>query len=169
MASLHKDPRGKSPFWYCAYTTTDGARHFKSTKTAAKKEAVQICNTWAKATSIGDNLTPDKAREIIAAGVADVMLASGETLPSATIRDWCKRWLESKEVESEKRTHERYESCLSAFIEFLGSKADKDLNALRVDDVIRYRDDTAKKRSVGTTNLELKVLRACLYGAVKQG
>jgi integrase len=168
MASLHKDPRGKSPYWYCAYQTQDGARHFRSTKATDKRQARQICDTWAKASALGAKLSPDKARQVIAQGVADILMASGQTLPSATIRDWCKRWLETKALEAEPRTHERYKTCLRRFQEFLGSKAGEDLDALKVDDVLRYRDFVAKRLSATSTNMELKVLRACLYSAQKQ-
>ena len=95
-------------------------------------------------------------------------MASGQTLPSATIRDWCKRWLETKTLEAEPRTHERYETCLRRFLEFLGSRAGEDLDALKVNDVLRYRDYVAKRLSATSTNMELKVLRACLYSAQKQ-
>ena len=105
---------------------------------------------------------------MIAQGVADILMASGQTLPSATIRDWCKRWLETKTLEAEPRTHERYETCLRRFLEFLGSKASEDLDALKVNDVLRYRDYVAKRLSATSTNMELKVLRACLYSAQRQ-
>jgi len=95
-------------------------------------------------------------------------MASGQTLPSAEIRDWCKRWLEMKALEAEPRTHERYKTCLRRFMEFLGGKADDDLDALKVDDVLRYRDYVAKRLSATSTNMDLKVLRSCLYSAQKQ-
>jgi hypothetical protein len=168
MPSLHKDPRGKSPFWYCAFQTSDGTRHFKSTKTSDKRQAQQICDTWAKVSALGGKLTPEKARQVIAQGVADVLMSSGQTLPSVTIREWSKRWLESKALEAEPRTHERYESSLRRFLEFLGGKAGEDLDALKVNDVLRFRDYVAKRLSVTSTNMDLKVLRACLYAAQKQ-
>ena len=98
---------------------------------------------------------------MIAQGVADILMASGQTLPSATIRDWCKRWLETKTLEAEPRTHERYETSLRRFLEFLGSKAGEDLDALKVNDVLRFRDYVAKRLSATSTNMDLKVLRAC--------
>ncbi len=168
MASLHKDPRGKSPFWYCAFISKVGGRHFRSTKTKDKRQAVQICNTWAKAAAFGGKLSPDKARQVIAQGVADLLMVSGQTLPSATIRDWSKRWLESKSVEAEPRTHERYETSIKRFLQFLGPRADEDLESLSVSDVIAFRDGVAKRLSVGSTNMDLKVLRACLYAAQRQ-
>ena len=165
MASLHRQT-GK-PNWFCAYTV-EGVRRFRSTKTSDKKQAWQICNTWAKASAMGGKLTPEGARNVIAAGVADVLMATGQTLPSASIRDWCKRWLEFKEVESEPRTHERYTMSIRRFLNFLGSRADCDLTALTTDEVIRYRDQTAKTLSTSSCNVEIKILRACLSTAVRQ-
>src|SRR5579871_2450740 len=110
MASLHKQ-HGK-PNWFCAFTTPDGTRRFKSTGTADKKQAEQICRTWAKASLYGEKLNADKAREIIAEGVADVLAATGQHLPTIKIVDWFKRWLEAKSVENEASTHTRYEVAL---------------------------------------------------------
>ncbi len=166
MASLRRLP--DSPFWIGCYTLPDGRRTQRSTKTTDKRQALQVCHAWAKASALGDRLTADKAREVIAAGVADVMLAGGQTLPSASVRDWCKRWLESKAVETEDRTHERYATCLRRFVEFMGDKADRDLATISADDVLRFRDDTAKRLSVTSTNMDLKVLRGCLGDAVRQ-
>jgi len=95
-------------------------------------------------------------------------MVSGQTLPSSTIRDWCKQWLESKSLEAKPRTHERYESSIRHFLQFLGPKADQDLESLSVSDVLGFRDEVAKRLSVGSTNLELKILRACLYAALRQ-
>ena len=169
MASLHKDPRGKSPYWYCSFYEKGGKRHFRSTKATDKKQAWQICNTWAKAVLHGDTLTPEKAREVISRGVADVMLASGQSLPSSTIRDWCKRWLETKEVENEASTHSRYELAIRGFVDFLGAKTDKDLDHLSANDVLRFREACSKQVSVASTNTNLRVVRACLNAAFRQG
>jgi integrase len=168
VASLHKDPRGKSPFWYCAFISKEGGRHFRSTKTKDKRQAVQICNTWAKAAALGGKLSPDKARQVIAQGVADMLMASGQTLPSATIRDWCTRWLESKSLEAEPRTHERYETSIKRFLLFLRRRADEDLDTVKVSDVLGFRDEVAKRLSTTSTNMDLKILRACLHLAQRQ-
>jgi len=167
MASLHKQKN--KPNWFCAFTTKDGNRHFKSTGTTDKKQAQEICRTWAKASLHGDKLNADKAREIIASGVADVMAASGGSLPSATIREWCKRWLEVKEIENERTTHTRYEQAIRVWLEFLGSTADKNLETLTTDSFLKFRDHCANKSSVGSTNTNLRILRACINSARQQG
>ncbi|HEV2692447.1 MAG TPA: phage integrase SAM-like domain-containing protein [Verrucomicrobiae bacterium] len=166
MASLHKQKN--KPNWFCAFTTSDGTRHFKSTGTTDKKQAEQVCRAWAKASLHGERLNADKAREIIASGVADVMAASGDTLPSATIREWCTRWLEVKEIENERTTHTRYEQAIRVWLEYLGSSADKNLETLTADSLLKFRDDCANKVSVGSTNTNLRIIRACLNSARQQ-
>ena len=214
MPSLHKQPN--KPHWFCAFTTPDGKRHFKSTGTADKSHARKICAGWVKASELAtqQSLTPDRARQLIDATIADVaeshfsgglnreilknffeeaaqlvslpnfskeLLAGlvsktvrhvastvGENIPNATIRHWCKTWLDAKGLEAAPRTHDRYETSLRRFLESLGTKADKDLASLRAEDIIRFRDTTAKILSTASANMDLKVVRACLYSAQKQ-
>jgi integrase len=214
MSSLHRQP-GK-PHWFCAFTTPDGKRRFKSTGTDNRKHAKKICDGWSKAAELAQrkDLTADKARKLIDATVSDVVdsflggtlpreslknffdkaaelvmepsftkerlqnligetvrhvaITAGEPMPNSTIRLWCKQWLESKTLESASRTSERYEVSIRRFLKSLGRKADKDLSALRPDDVIRFRDDTAKVLSITSANMDLKVVRACLYAAQRQ-
>lgn len=141
MASVHKAP-GK-PFYFCAFSTWDAEgsrwkRHFKSTGTANKREAAEICRTWDRAARAGRNgrLTPDSAREIIARGVADVFAAANrEHLPSRSVRDWCAAWLDAKRLESATTTASRYEGIIARFTDFLGRKADRDVASLTAADV----------------------------------
>lgn len=167
MASLHKQS-GK-PNWFCAFTSPDGTRHFKSTGTHDRKQAEQICRTWAKASLYGEKLNADKAREIIAAGVADVMAATGQTLPSTSISNWIGRWLNTKSVENEPATHTRYEAAMRTFSDFFGRQADRNLEFLNADKILAFRDYCAAKASVGTTNTNLKIVRSCLNAALHQG
>jgi hypothetical protein len=50
MASIHKDPRGKSPYWYVAYTLADGKRVFRSTRQTDRKKAAEVARTLERAT-----------------------------------------------------------------------------------------------------------------------
>ena len=172
MASVHKQP-GK-PHWFCSYSTRrpDGtlARHFKSTKTAHKQQAEEICRAWEQAARQASNgrLTPEAARDVIARGVADIYaIANAEDLPGASVRTWCEQWLEAKKIESSPVTVERYRNVLDNFYEHIGPKADKDLVLLRPLDVQRFRDKQAKDKSRNTANLSVKVLRAAFNAAVK--
>ena len=172
MASIHKQP-GK-PHWFCSYSTGTGVdrkRHFKSTKTADKKAALEICRAWEQTAKIGGagKLTPETAREIVARGVADIFTAiNSETMPSASVRTWCRQWLDAKQIEAEPATTVRYGYALDHFLTFLGTKAERDIATIRPADVARFRDEQARL-SRATANLGVKVLRACFNAAFKRG
>ncbi len=172
MASLHKDPRGRSPFWYCSYKTPDGVWHLRSTKSADRKQAEEICRTMAQAAALGRTrkLTPEAARDVIARAVADVFLASNdEVLPSTTIRSWCDQWLESKKIEATPSTVARYTGILQRFYAFLDRKVDRDIATLTAANIGAFRDRLAKELSRASANVAIKCLRACLSAATKQG
>jgi integrase len=174
MASIHRQP-GR-PYWFCAFSifdpqTNKWKRVFRSTKTSERKQAQAICRTWEKASIKAHNgkLSADAAREVIAQGVSDVFTAANiESLESATIKSWCDKWLEAKSIEAEQSTHERYKRIVERFLEFIGSKANRDVSTLQTHDVARFRDQEAKERARATANLSLKVLRVCFGEAEKQ-
>ncbi|MBA2271519.1 MAG: tyrosine-type recombinase/integrase, partial [Chthoniobacterales bacterium] len=170
MSSIHRQT-GR-PNWFCAFTI-GGKRVFRSTKTADKKQAREICRAWHKAALLArkgnGKLTVEAAREVIARGVGDVFAATNvESLPSATVRTWCETWLEAKSLEAEASTHSRYARIAGRFIEFLGAKADRDIATLEPLDITRFRDREAKELSRATANLSLKVLRVCFGEAMRQ-
>jgi integrase len=175
MASIHKQP-GK-PFYICSFSTWDpeagkSRRHFKSTGTANKREAEQVCATWDRAAKLGraGKLTADTAREIIARGVADVFTASNrESLPSRSWRDWSAQWLEAKRLESAPTTLSRYEGIVARFTDYLGKRADRDLASVTAADVGSFRDALARDLSRASGNLAVKVLGVALGSALKQG
>jgi integrase len=93
-----------------------------------------------------------------------------ESLPSASIKSWCKTWTEAKAIETEESTHARYKRVIERFTGFLGeAKSKRDLSALQASDVGRFRDREAKELSRSTANLSMKVLRICLGEAMRQG
>jgi integrase len=176
MPSIHKQP-GR-PFWFCAFSifnpeTNASRRVFRSTKTKDKKQALEICRAWHKAALKARNglLNEDSARTIIAQGVSDVLMAaSAESLPSASIRAWCERWLQAKAIEAGESTHIRYKPIIERLISFLGeTKSERDVSTLQASDIARLRDREARERSPATANLSLKVLRVCFGEAVRQG
>jgi integrase len=174
MPSVHKQ-KGK-PYWFAYYNTRrdDGSliRHTKSTHTKSKVQAFEIAAAWEKAarTAQAGILTPEAAREVIARGVADVFLASNrEGMPKATTRQWIDRWLEAKELEAEPSTFTRYKGIVERFAGHLGAKAKRDVAALGVEDIARFRDNEAKERSRATANLSVKVLRICFGEAERRG
>jgi hypothetical protein len=67
MASIHKDPRGKSPFFYCAFTLPNGKRCFKSTKLKGRSAAMEFCLRMEGAArkAAARNFSEDQARKIL--------------------------------------------------------------------------------------------------------
>lgn len=170
MSSVHKQD-GRRPFYFCSFMSAEGKRLFRSTKTKDKRQAEAICAKWQKAEWLKQTgkLTPERAREVIQEGVADIFLRSGEDLPRSTVQGWREKWLQAKELETETSTHSRYKGILKRFVESLGNRAKNDLSTIRANDIQEFRDSQAKLLSKATANLSLKVLRVWLGEAVTQG
>jgi integrase len=153
-----------------SFKDADETWKFRSTKTTDAKAAQEIADGWEKAALIGKQgkLTPERARSVVQAVVADIMLRSmGQTLEIRTVRAWCKQWLESKRIENEVTTWESYSSTIDVFLTFLGDKADRDLELLQPPDILAFRNYRAANWSAGTAKTSLKTLRACLSSAVQ--
>jgi integrase len=170
MASLHKQKN--RPFWYCAFITPDGKRHFKSTKATDKKQARAIANEWERAVREGRRglLTPEKARDVIARGVAEVFAVTNrETLPESTLGAWLTHWLEQKGVEASEGTAKRYKDIVESFRSFMGNHCSRDIASISATTITKWRDAEAKRVSRSTVNLSVKVIRSCFGDALKQG
>lgn len=169
MASLHKDPRGKSPYWYCAYTLPSGKRVFKSTKQTDRQKAEEFRIAISRATRLGAerNLTEQRARELIGETVEN---ASGETLTSYTVSAWFEEWLAGKRGAKANSTVEKYRRTATAFLQFLGPKAAKNLGHVSMRDVRGFRDFEAEQgKHPNTCNWLLKHLRMGFTAARRQG
>lgn len=108
MASLHKDPRGKSPYFYAAFTMSDGRRAFRSTKERDRKRAGEVARQFEKAADLGrgGNLTESQARRVL----NDILESSGQgPMNLQSTEDFIRDWLASKQATKAKGTARRYE------------------------------------------------------------
>lgn len=169
MASLHKDPRGNSPFWYAAFTLSNGRRAFKSTKHRDRKGAWDVALKWEKAADLGrnGNLTEAQARKVL----SDILESAGQgRMQSQSIDDYFETWLSSKEASKAKGTARRYRDAVEPFLRHLGPKQKLHLSALAPLDVQTFRDGELRAGLAnGTANFSLKVLRTALNAARRQG
>jgi len=166
MASIHKDPRGKSPFWYCAYKLPDGKRVFRSTRCTGKKEAKAFCEKLAEASEKAKSgrLTEDRARELISE-ISEV--STGKPLASYTVKAWFEHWLKLKKARSPK-TLARYEQVVRDFLSSLGQRAELWLHQITSDDVLAYRDSiTDAGKTTRTANLSVTVVSAGFNAALR--
>jgi integrase len=169
MASIHKDPRGKSPFWFAAFTGGDGRRMFRSTKETNRAIAQKVCFKWAEAA--------EKARrkELSAAASRKLLgeltlISSGEQLEFHSVEGWLEGWLASKAGSTAKATYAKYSQVVGSFLSHLGSRAGACLASVSPTDVSAFRDKLAAEgRSPKTVNLAKSVLNIPFEIARRRG
>ena len=169
MASIHKDPRGKSPFWYCAYRLPNGKRAFKSTKQTDRDKALSFCRTleYASRESKADRLTESRARELIS---EIVLQTTGEPLRFYSAEGWLHDWLKGKELAKCEGTFTKYEHTIESFLTSLGERAKRNLNQITPRDIQRFRDSELESgKHPRTCNFAVKHLRMPFNVARRQG
>ena len=169
MASIHKDPRGKSPYWYCAFTLPDGRRTLRSTKLVKRKQALGVCLQWEKVAEQGrdGNLTEAQSRKVL----NTILENTGQApMQSETIKEYLTNWLNGKELANKARTAERYRIVVDRFLASLGTKARHPLGSLTVRDLEGFRNQSmAEGKAPNTVGMEIKILRIVLNIARRQG
>src|SRR5258706_2654175 len=166
MASLRKKDR--SPFFFACFTLPDGTRTQRSTGSVDKGEARRIANQFEDAAREGakGRFVESRARRAI----ADIFaLANRDALPSSKLDDFLAGWLTRKELEAGEKTHAKYSSVVAQFKEFLGGKVKRDISGITAADLTGFRDDLAKRVTVGTVNVAVKVLRSAFSAARRDG
>lgn len=166
MASLRRVPR--SPYWIACFTLPDGTRTNRSTGTEDKRQAQRIANDFEDAAdeARAGRLTETRARKTI----ADIFaIGNKDALPSSSMKDYLESWLKRKELEAGETTHARYAVICRQFLAYLGTKANRDLLQVTAKEFVSFRDFQAAKLSANSVNICLKVLRAAMAQAVRDG
>ena len=169
MASIHKDPRNKSPFWYCAYRLPNGKRTFRSTKTTDRAAALKFCRglEYASHESRAGRLTESRALELISEIVEQT---TGEPLRSYSVEKWLQEWLAGKKSTKSRATSLKYEAAIGKFLESLGPRARLNLRHIAPRDVLHFREsEVAAGKQPGTCNDYLGIVRSAFTAARKQG
>jgi len=169
MASIHKDPRGKSPFWYCAYRLPNGKRTFRSTKQTDRRAAEEFCRRleYASHESKAGRLTESRAHELISEIVEH---STGEPLRNYTAEEWLREWLQGKKSTKAQGTFLKYVNVINSFLASLGNRAKFNVNHIAPRDVLRWRDAQildGLKPSTGNNNV--KIVRMAFTSARRQG
>jgi integrase len=169
MASIHKDPKKRSPFWYCAYTLPDGTRAFKSTKQKNKSVATEVCAKLARAARNArtKNFGEAQARKLL----NEILEASGQSpMNLQTVEEFANSWLAGKKLAKAAGTARRYSDVLMPFLQSLGPRRKINLTALGVDDVQSFiRGGHNDGLSNASLNFRLKTIRSMLTAARRQG
>ena len=169
MASIHKDPRDKSPFWYGAFYGADGRRKFKSTKATNRTKALEIVVAWENAAQkarAGD-LTAAQVHKVMAEMVST---SSGEIMKNYSVESWFEEWLTNKAASASAATMLRYKQVTRDFLLHLGGRAKKSLKGINSGDIVRFRDHLRTGgRAVSTVNLNIKKVLSTPFEAAKKG
>ena len=171
MASIHKDPRNKSPFWYAAYTTSTGKRMFKSTKCKAHRAAWEVAQNLERAEQDASTgrLTESRLRDLLNDTMERV---GGKPVPQTTVRCWFTKWLDDKVAEGALSENSRiaYSATIRLFLQHLGKRADSDLGQIQADDIQQFKQARiATGLAAKTIDRDLKVLRTLLKQARLHG
>lgn len=191
MASIHKDARGKSPYWFCALTRANGQRTFKSTKTTDKAEAQSLCEKWQAAEEITKSpalqntalvaehfleatrkaaqgqFGENDARKVLNAVLEAAGLAP---LPFSTIEVFFRDRLAAHALHKSSATAKRYGDVLEPSLTHLGERAKHGLTSLTSRDVESFRDaQIAAGKSNVTANFAVSIIRFALNVARRKG
>jgi integrase len=169
MASVHKDPRGKSPYWYCAYRLPNGKRTFRSTKLTDRKAAEEFCRKleYASHESKAGRLTEARARELISEIVEQT---TGEPLLNYTADEWFCEWLKGKQATKAEATSLKYSNAVNCFLASLGARAKLNVNQIAPRDVHRFQQGEIEAgKHPSTCNDHVKIARMAFTSARKLG
>ena len=196
MPSVHKRP-GLSPFYYAAFTDTQGRRRFRCTKTKDKAEALAEAERMQREadtlsgrdgpTTLPLSAAPEllerfvrltqkaRAGELTAEDgqslVSDLLAATGQDrLRVETPQTYFTAYLAEKTTTRAGSTAKRYKAIADRFLTGLGVRATKPLRSLTARDIAAFR---AAEKSVGlnpaSVNISLVFVRSALEAARRQG
>jgi integrase len=165
MGSLQKN---HGPNWYASYYKADGSRAFKSTGTPDKKLANQIMLQFEEAEKQGraQRLTMKRVRDTLSEIYASL---HGEELPADETGPFLTQWLERKSSELTESSVSAYKQTVDQFLEFIGSRKDKPLDAITKAIVTDWRDSLLKRVAPATARKQVVILRAAFNDAIREG
>jgi integrase len=162
MASLRR--KSNSKFWFACFTLSDGTRTQRSTKTTDRRLAQKLANQFEEASQ--QPLTESQARRVI----SDIhRMVSGRALDSKSVRDYFAQWMAARAGTVAPTTLKEYQTTLDQFIETMGDRAGADIAFVTTADVANYRDRTAARLSVASTNKKIKIVRVVFQQAWRDG
>lgn len=170
MASIHRDAKGRSPYWYAAYTLPDGTRRAKSTKLTERTKALKLAMEW-------EHLARTAAeRDPAGVQIAKVNLdiyerVTGNRVEAVFLGDFLRGWVERAALNKSHRTALRYRQVVEDFLTHLGpNRAKSNIGGVRETDIQSFLDHESKSgKSASTVAIAAKVLRIPFNLAFKQG
>jgi integrase len=152
----------KSKFWQARFRDSSGKWRTTTTKLTGRGEALKVAEHLEEVAA--GKRSVHHIRSVFNSLFKEFY---NEKLPQATFNEFSAVWLEGLEPEVSVSTFEAYRKTAALFAGFLGDRAAGDIAEISRRDVIAFRNELAKTRSIDTTNNRLKVLRM-LFKAAKR-
>lgn len=152
MAFLVRQPRSR--YWIAGFVDASGREVRKTTREVDKRRAQKVADQFERVAKKRGNA--QSVRQAFNEFLRD---AYGESLPSSTVRDYARSWLERRKGEMTEGSYVRYEKMIEKFLNFLDNDAQRDLSEIRPAHIVRFRDVQAKKLANATARLELKTVK----------
>ena len=144
--------RGKKRFWYAISRDLNGKQLWRRLKVKDRRNAI------AAAALLEQTAQRQKSAQHIRKVFGDLYREFyGEGMPSATARAYSEQWLEQKRPETVESSHLAYRKTISVFLDFLAERADRDLADLTRGDIMRFRNELAKRLGADTVNRYVKI------------
>ena len=165
MASVNKDPRGRSPFWYACFSTAEGVRRRVSTELTDKRAAEKVALALQRAED--ERRAGTISTQRIVDLLNDTLRSAGlEKIHTTRVGAWLESWLEAKRnISASSRLG--YQQAVREFLEFLGAaRSNAALDSVTERDIEAFVDHLREDgRSAGTIN---KLVRKYLSGAFEK-
>jgi len=162
MGSVHKSKNSK--FWHGSFWH-NGKQFYRSTGQMDKAKALQIVLAWEEAVK-GPLESVEQVRRVITDLLSKL---TGATNVRITCRAFVKQWLDAQTGTVSDDTLEFYRSTLKAWLDWLGPKAEKPLDAVTRADMVAFRAAEGKRVSTATANHRVKAVRQLFRAAVAEG
>jgi integrase len=172
MASVQKDSRGFSKYWYACFTSASGKRRIISTRTTDRKQAQQIADAWQKAERLV--AVKDGGCEAQVKRVFDDLLESAgfRTVEVIRLQEWLTNWLDGKRSLAPS-TRKAYRHVFDVFLKFMGPRSNTPIEMITEVDIARFVDSLLKTGLSNSTidkitkHLNSPFSRALLLGKIK--
>lgn len=163
MPSLHRDGRGKTPYWIGAYTDEFGRRRKRSTKKTDLKQAQKVLNGWLRAIMLrrDNRLTEARAREIIGE-------ICGQRIYMPTVVEYLTDWLNAEKPTVSPASYLKKDQAVRLLLKSLGDRKHLSLEAITEVDIVKLRDElSAGGRRASTVNGLVRKILAQPFRAAK--